>query len=76
MPFWLTNAPATFQALMNEIHGDLANCSLVCYLDDTLINCPNRESDKENKRDVLQWFRDNNLYLNASKCDFAIRKEK
>ena len=70
MPFGLTNAPATFQALMNEILGDLVNTILVCYLDDTLIFSPDAESDVVNTRTVLQRFKDNNLYVNASKCVF------
>ena len=70
MPFGLTNAPATFQALMNEILGDLVNKILGCYLDDTLIFSPDAESDYVNTQTVLERFRQNNLYVNASKCVF------
>lgn len=37
MSFGLTNAPATFQNLMNEVFSDLIGRGLVVYLDDILI---------------------------------------
>ncbi|KAM9842568.1 cochlin [Aulostomus maculatus] len=37
MPFGLTNAPAVFQALVNDVLGDMLNHSIFVYLDDTLI---------------------------------------
>ena len=37
LPFGLTNAPATFQSMMNEILRPLLDTSVVVYLDDILI---------------------------------------
>src|SRR5947209_16010933 len=37
MPMGLTNAPATFQAMMNEILKEFLDLGVVCYLDDILI---------------------------------------
>jgi hypothetical protein len=43
MPFRLTNAPTTFQHLMNDIFHDLVNIYMVVYLDDILIYSDNME---------------------------------
>jgi hypothetical protein len=37
MPFGLSNAPTTFQALMNEILRDLLDIYVIIYLDNILI---------------------------------------
>jgi hypothetical protein len=37
MPFGLSNAPATFQRMMNRIFFDLLNNGVLCYLDDLLV---------------------------------------
>jgi hypothetical protein len=38
MPFGLSNAPATFQNMMNHIFRDLLDLGLIVYLDDILID--------------------------------------
>jgi hypothetical protein len=37
MPFGLSNAPATFQRMMNRIFFDLLDNGVLCYLDDLLV---------------------------------------
>jgi hypothetical protein len=37
MPFGLSNAPATFQRMMNTIFLKLLDNGVLCYLDDLLI---------------------------------------
>ena len=37
MPFSLTNAPAVFQNLINDVLRDMLNCFVFVYLDDILI---------------------------------------
>jgi len=66
----LTNAPATFQALMNEILGDLVNDCVVVYLDDILIYSRSQAEHVKHVKEVLQRLQSSNLYVKGSKCVF------
>ena len=74
MPFGLPNAPATFQALMNKILGDLVNKFLVVYLDDILVYSKNEFNHVGHVKEVLRRLRDNNLYVKGSKCVFHAKE--
>lgn len=54
MPFGLTNVPANFQHLINDICQEYLDKFIVCYLDDTLIYSKNIEEHKEYVKLVLQ----------------------
>jgi len=72
MYFGLTNSPATFQMMMNEIFQDLVEGSLiVVYIDDILV-FTNKGRDHHRKvvRQVIQRLKDNDLYLKPEKCSF------
>lgn len=62
MSFGLTNAPATFQNLMNDVFRDLINAGLVVYLDDILVYSRTPQEHLIRLRSVLQKLRDNHLY--------------
>ena len=71
MFFGLTNSPATFQAMMNEIFSDLiAKNKVVIYLDDILIFSSTLQEHRQIVRQVLQILRENKLYLKPEKCEF------
>ncbi|SPO38662.1 uncharacterized protein PSFLO_04141 [Pseudozyma flocculosa] len=70
MPFGLCNAPSTFQALMNEVLGDLLDVFVLVYLDDILIFSKNREDHAGHVRAVLDRLRANRLYCAPGKCEF------
>lgn len=71
MFFGLTNSPATFQAMMNEIFRELISEGVVVvYLDDILIFTETMEEHIKIVRRVLQILKDNNLYLKPEKCHF------
>jgi hypothetical protein len=71
MFFGLTNSPATFQAMMNELFRDLIHAGkVVVYLDDILIFTKTLEEHRKVTREVLRILRENKLYLKPEKCEF------
>ena len=70
MPFGFTNAPAQFQAHMQNIFADLLDISVVIYLDDILIFSKTIEEHRQVVRDVLQRLQKHGLYVKLSKCEF------
>jgi hypothetical protein len=64
MYFGLTNSPATFQTMMNEIFQDLITEGVVSvYLDDILIFTNSLEEHSQITRLVLNCMREHKLYL-------------
>ncbi|MBW0520402.1 hypothetical protein O181_060117 [Austropuccinia psidii MF-1] len=70
MQFGLTNAPASFQNLVNDIFAYLLDILAVVYLDDIMGFSSSEEEHVKNVASVLQRLRDNNLFAKASKCVF------
>jgi len=71
MFFGLTNSPAMFQSMMNELFKDLIDTGLVfIYMDDILIATKTMEQHRELVKQVLQHLQDNNLFLKPEKCNF------
>jgi hypothetical protein len=71
MYFGLTNSPATFQTMMNEIFQDLITEGVVSmYLDDILIFTNSLEEHCRITRLVLDHMREHKLYLRPEKCEF------
>jgi hypothetical protein len=70
MPFRLTNAPAIFQGLMNEIFYDLLDVYCTIYLDDILIYSETTDQHILDVQNVLQHSQDNMLYAKLEKCQF------
>ena len=71
LPFGLTNAPATFMGLMNEVFRPLLDKSVVVYLDDILIYSRTWEEHVRHIKEVLDRLRANKLYAKMSKCEFG-----
>jgi hypothetical protein len=70
VPFGLTNAPATFMCLMNNVLNKFLDIFVLVFIDDILIYSKNIEEHKEHLRLVLQLLREHHLYDKFSKCDF------
>jgi Reverse transcriptase (RNA-dependent DNA polymerase) len=71
MSFGLTNSPATFQTIMNDIFQDLIMEGHVCvYLDDILIFTKTLAEPRRILRVVLERLRLHRLYLRPEKCEF------
>lgn len=71
LSFGLTNAPATFQAVMNDVFRKQLNKNVLVYLDDILVFRLSLERHIQHLREVVQTLRDNHLFAKLSKCSFG-----
>lgn len=69
LPFGLTNAPATFMAMMNDLLRPYLDKFVIVYLDDILIYSKNEDEHEQHIRMVLDILRKNKLYAKLSKCE-------
>src|SRR6266498_984171 len=74
--FGLTNAPVTFQRLMNYVLHDYLNDFVVVYLDDILVCLDTFEEHLAHIRKVFIKLREANLVIKLKKCKFGQRKIK
>ena len=70
MPFRLTNAPAMFQMLMNQILHPYIDKFVLVYLDDILVYSDSEEEHLEHLRLVFEVLRKHKLYACPKKCEF------
>ncbi|KAL0449360.1 UNVERIFIED_CONTAM: Retrovirus-related Pol polyprotein from transposon.6 [Sesamum latifolium] len=71
MPFGMTNAPATFSTLMNQVLHGFLDEFVVVYLDDIVVYSGTLAEHVEHLRQVLMRLREHELYAKVSKCSFA-----
>ncbi|CAN2387827.1 Reverse transcriptase (RNA-dependent DNA polymerase), partial [Pristimantis euphronides] len=74
MPFGLSNAPGTFQRLMEHCLGDLNFESVLIYLDDVVVFGETFEDHLQRLRQVLQRLRDHGLKIKPKKCQLFRRR--
>jgi len=71
MFFGMTNSPATFQTMMNDIFRTLiAEGIMVVYLDDILIFTETEEEHEQVVWRVLEVLAEHKLFLHLEKCEF------
>jgi hypothetical protein len=70
LPFGLTNAPATFMCMMNDLLRPYLDKFVIVYLDDILIYSKNEQEHEQHVRAVLDVLSKNKLYAKLSKCEF------
>ena len=71
MPFRLTNAPATFQSVINSALHEYLGIFATAYLDDVLVySRGSLEEHVEHVKKVLRKLKEYKLYLQAKKCEF------
>ena len=73
--FGMTNSPATFQAMMNEILKDLINeRKVTAFVDNVLIETEEEEGHDKIVEKVLRQLEENDLYVKLEKCAWKVRK--
>ncbi len=71
MPFGVTNAPAQFMGMMNNLLKEYLDLFVVVFLDDILVFSASVEEHAEHLRKVLSVLREHRLYAKMSKCEFV-----
>ena len=71
MPFGLSNAPATFQALMNDVLRPYLRRFVLVFFDDILIYSSSWAEHLQHIIVVLNALRAHRLHLKRSKCSFG-----
>jgi hypothetical protein len=71
LPFGLTNAPATFMTLMNNIFREYLDKFVIIYLDDILIYSKTKEEHLQHVRIILETLRKHKLYAKINKCELV-----
>jgi len=75
MFFGLTNSPATFQAMMNELLRDLINTGKVAvFIDNVIVGTETEEEHDELVAEVIQRLEENDLYVKPEKCSWKVKE--
>jgi len=71
MFFGLTNLPATFQAMMNDLLRDLVvEEKVAVFIDDVMIATETEEGHDEIVEEVLRRLEENDLFVKPERWDF------
>ena len=70
MSFGLSNAPSTFQSLMNDVFRPHLRKFGLVFFDDILIYSKTSIEHIQHRHMVFQLLRDHHLFLKRSKCSF------
>ena len=73
--FRLTNSPATFQTMMNELLRDLINTGkVVAFIDNMIIGMKDKEGYDELVAEIVKRLEENDLYVKLEKCKWKVRE--
>jgi len=73
MFFGITNLPAIFQAMINEILRDIINeGKVVAFVDNILVEIEIEEGHNKIMEEVLKRLEENNLYVKPEKCMWKV----
>lgn len=76
MPQGVTNAPSTFQHLMEKCVGDLHLSEVLVFLDDIIVFSETLEAHEVRLMKVLHRLKDYGLKLSPEKCQFFMSSVK
>ena len=75
MFFGLTNSPAMFQAMMNDLLRDLVvEEKIVVFIDDVMVATETEEGHDKIVEEVLKRLEKNDLFIKPEKCVWKIRE--
>ncbi|GJT25091.1 putative reverse transcriptase domain-containing protein [Tanacetum coccineum] len=74
MPFRLTNVPAVFMDLMNQVCKPYLDRFETVFIDDILIYSKDEKEHEEHLKAILELLKKEQLYAKFSKCEFWIPK--
>ena len=75
MYFGLTNSPATFQTMINDLFRDLINQGdTVTFIDDILVAIDTEEGHDKLVEEVLKRLEENDLSMKLEKCKWKVRE--
>jgi len=75
MYFGLTNSPATFQTIMNNLFRDLINQGdTATFIDDILVATDTEEEHDKLVEEVLKRLEENDLFVKPEKCKWKVRE--
>jgi hypothetical protein len=74
LPMGLTNAPATFQHLMNHTFREFLDRCVLVFLDDIVVYSNTLEEHERDVRAVFQRLREAGLYVKKSKCELFMHE--
>ena len=75
MFFGMTNSPAIFQVMMNEILRDLINeGKIAAFVDNILVGTETEKEYDKIVEEILRRLEKNNLYVKPEKCMWKSRK--
>ena len=75
MFFGLTNSPAMFQAMMNDLLRDLVvEEKVAVFIDDVMIVTETEEGHDEIVEEVLRRLEENDIFVKPEKCVWKVRE--
>ncbi|GJU17014.1 putative reverse transcriptase domain-containing protein, partial [Tanacetum coccineum] len=74
IPFGMTNAPAVFMDLMNQVCKPYLDRFVIVFIDDILIYSKSIKEHEGHLKLILKLLKEEELYAKFSKCDFWLSK--
>jgi len=75
MYFGLTNSPATFQTMINNLFRDLINQrNTATFIDDILVTTDTEEEHDKLVEEVLKRLEENDLFVKPKKYKWKVRE--
>ena len=74
MSFGLTNAPAVFMDLMNQVFKNFLDTFVIVFIDDILVHSKTEAEHEKHLHKVLETLKSYKLYAKFSKCEFWLKQ--